>query len=526
MVRVTRSRILSAGLIALALAAAGCGASSATGTGSAGGSGGSAANVSTLVIANAVKVDTLDPEANSVNESIWLDQNLYSRLLQPNATGTALLPDLATSWTIGGNGLTYTFHLRPDARFSNGSPVTASDVVYSIERSRKYAGGWGFLLTAVKAITAPNARTIVITLSQPHAPLLADLAMYAYSVLPEQLVKSEGTAFFQHPVGSGPFKVTSYSPDSEVDLARNPYFYGTRPKISKVRVLIVPDDNTRVLMLESKKADVIENPPGNLVSQIDKTPGLSVQLFPSTRVDFIQLDEHFKPFKSQLVREALNYAINRTAIVQLAYQGHATAGASFLPYKMKFFDTSITPYPYNPAKARQLLKQAGYPHGFNSFLITVSGDVAGQAEAIVIKQELAAVGINVAIQSYELLTAYNKEDNGHSEMGERYWTNDIIDPDEVATFGADCQGGANAFNSYWCDPQANKLVSQARAELSDSKRQQLYDQIQQIVYQQSPFVVLDYSPYRYGVGNWVHGFHVTPLGNYDLSLETLTVSGH
>jgi peptide/nickel transport system substrate-binding protein len=191
---------------------------------------------------------------------------------------------------------------------------------------------------------------------------------------------------------------------------------------------------------------------------------------------------------------------------------------------MEYFDSSLTPYPYNPTKAKQLLAQAGYPHGFSAFMITVSGDVAGQAEAVVVKSELAAVGINLSIQSYELLTAYAKEDGGHSELGERYWTNDIIDPDEVATFGADSQGGANAFNSYWSDSQANNLVDQARAELNSSTRQQMYDQIQQIVYQQSPFIVTDYSPYRYGVGNWVHGFHVTPLGNYDLSLETLTVT--
>ena len=510
---------IAGALLLLASTAAACSSGGAT----AGGSG--SATVSTLVIANAVRVDTLDPEANSVNESIWLDQNLYSRLLQPNASGTGLLPDLATSWNISKNGLTYTFHLR-SAKFSNGQPVTASDVVFSIDRSRKFAGGWGFLLTPVKTITAPDPRTVVITLSVPHAPLLADLAMYAYSIVPQNLVTKEGKAFFTHPVGSGPFYVTSYNPDSEVDLARNPYFYGPRPKVSKVRILIVPDDNTRVLMLESKRADVIENPPGNLTSQIDGTPGLHVDLFPSTRVDFVQLDEHFAPFKKLQVREALNYAINRSAIVKLAYQGDAIPGASFLPYKMQYFDSAIKPYPYDPAKAKQLLAQAGYPHGFNAFLITVSGDVAGAAEAVVLKSELAAVGINLSIQSYELLTAYDKEDGGHSELGERYWTNDIIDPDEVATFGADCQGGAFAFNSYWCNAQANKLVSQAREELNTAKRAQMYDQIQQIVYQQSPFIVIDYSPYRYGVGDWVHGFHVSPVGSYDLSLETLTVSSH
>jgi peptide/nickel transport system substrate-binding protein len=516
-----RLRTLSLGLIAIALSAAACSSSS---SGPSSGSG-PAAGDSTLVIANAVRVDTLDPEANSVNESIWMDQNLYSRLLQPNATGTALVPDLATSWTVAPDGLTYTFHLR-NAEFSNGSPLTASDVVFSIDRSRKFAGGWGFLLTAVKSITAPNAHTVVFTLSEKHAPLLADLAMYAYSIVPQKLVTSQGKAFFQHPVGSGPFYVTSYKPDSEVDLARNPHFYGTKPKISNVKYMIVPDDNTRVLMLQSKKADIIENPPGNLTSQIDKTPGLHVNLFPSTRVDFIQLDEHFAPFKKQLVREAINYAIDRKAIVKLAYQGDAVQGASFMPYHMEFYDNSIQPYPHDAAKARKLLAQAGYPHGFKAFMITVSGDVAGQAEAVVVKSELAQVGINLSIQSYELLTAYAKEDGGHSEFGERYWTNDIIDPDEVATFGADCKGGANAFNSYWCSTQATKLVGEARSELSDSARQGLYSQIQQIIYTQSPFIVTDYSPYRYGVGSWVKGFHVTPLGNYDLSLEDLTVAQH
>jgi peptide/nickel transport system substrate-binding protein len=528
MLRAFRPRILSAGLVALALAAAGCGGSSGTtsSSGGSGASGGTTATLNTLIIANAVKVDTLDPAQNSVNESIWMDQNLYSRLLQPNATGTGLLPDLATSWDISKNGLTYTFHLRPDAQFSDGTPVTAQDAAYSIIRSKNTSGGWGFLLTAVKKVTATDAHTLKITLTQPHAPLLADLAMYAYSIVPEKLVKAQGKAFWQHPVSSGPFMITSYSADSEIDLARNPHFYGTKPKISKVKIMIVPNDNTRVLMLQSKKADIIENPPGNLVSEINKTPGLSVQLFPSTRVDFIQLDQHYKPFKNLYVRQALNYALDRSAIVKLAYQGHAIAGSSFMPYKMQYWNSSLQPYPYNVAKAKQLLAKGGYPHGFKTFLITVSGDVAGQAEAVVVKSQLAAVGINVDIQSYELLTAYNKEDGGHSQMGERYWTNDIIDPDEVATFGADCKGGANAFNSYWCSAQATKLVNQGRAELNSAKRQQMYAQIQQIVYQQSPSLVIDYSPYRYGVGGWVKGFHVTPLGNYDLSLETLTVSQH
>src|SRR5207248_4439526 len=133
-----RSRLLSAGVVALALTATACGGSSSSSGGSNGTQG--SGTLSTLVIANAVKVDTLDPEANSVNESIWLDQNLYSRLLQPNPTGTGLLPDLASSWDIAKDGLTYTFHLRTDANFSDGSPLTSSLVVHSITRPRILSG--------------------------------------------------------------------------------------------------------------------------------------------------------------------------------------------------------------------------------------------------------------------------------------------------------------------------------------------------------------------------------------------------
>jgi peptide/nickel transport system substrate-binding protein len=144
----------------------------------------------------------------------------------------------------------------------------------------------------------------------------------------------------------------------------------------------------------------------------------------------------------------------------------------------------------------------------------------------VIKDELAKLGISVDIRTYELLTAYAKEDGGHSQMGQRYWTNDIIDPDEVTTFAVDPKGGANAFNTYWSNSRATKLVHQARAERNSARRASMYKEIQKIVYQESPFLVLDYSPYRYARGKWVHGFHASPLGNYNLSLLSLTVDGH
>lgn len=484
-----------------------------------------ASPVDTLIIANPVKVDTLDPQVSSVNESIWLDQTLYSRLVQADPTGTKIVPDLATTWTISPDKLTYTFKLR-DAKFSDGSTVTASDVKYSIDRANKYDGGWGFLITAVKEITAPDAKTVVVKLSKPHAPLLADLAMYAFSALPQKLVEAQGDKFFTHPVGSGPFVVSAYAPDTEVDLKRNDNYYGTKPKISNVKIKIVTNDNTRVLDLQSGNVDVIENPPGNLTAQINANAKLKVDLFPSTRVDFIQLSTKDKYFSHVKVRQAVRYAIDLDQMNKLAYQGAGVPATSFMPYKMLYWNDALPKPAVDLAKAKSLLAEAGFPNGFTTNLITVSGDAAGQAQAVVIKDSLSKIGITVDIESYELVTAYGKEKTGNYGIGERYWTNDIIDPDEVVTFGVDVKAGSMSFDTYWSDPTATKLTNDARSETDPAKREAIYKQIQQIVNDQTPYLPLIYPPYRYASGKWVNGFNVSPLGNYNDSLLTLTVDKH
>ena len=528
---VTGSLVLSACGSSSSSSASSTGSSSSA-AGSSSGSGSSSAAapaatspVDTLIIANPVKVDTLDPQVSSVNESIWLDQTLYSRLVQADPTGTKIVPDLATTWTISPDNLTYTFKLR-DAKFSDGSPVTAADVKYSIDRAKKYDGGWGFLITAVKEITAPDAKTVVVKLSKPHAPLLADLAMYAFSALPQKLVEAQGDAFFTHPVGSGPFVVSAYAPDTEVDLKRNDNYYGTKPKISNVKVKIVTNDNTRVLDLQSGNVDVIENPPGNLTAQINANPKLKVDLFPSTRVDFIQLSTKDKYFSNVKVRQAVRYAVDLDQMNKLAYQGAGVPATSFLPYKMLYWNDALPKPAVDLAKAKSLLAEAGFANGFTTNLITVSGDAAGQAQAVVIKDSLSKIGITVNIESYELVTAYGKEKTGNYGIGERYWTNDIIDPDEVVTFGVDVTAGSKSFDTYWSDPTATKLTNEARSETDPVKREAIYKQIQQIVNDQTPYLPLIYPPYRYASGKWVNGFNVSPLGNYNDSLLTLTVDKH
>lgn len=516
-------------LTAATLAVAACGSSSSTKSTpktSAAGTAAAAATsaVDTLKIANAVAVDTLDPEVSSANESIWLDQNLYSRLVKTDPGGTKIEPDLASSYDTSTDGLTYTFHLR-QAKFSDGSPITAADVVYSFKRARAYDGGWGFLVTPVTDVTAPDASTVVFTLKEKHAPMLADLAMYAFSVLPQKAVEAD-KQFFTHPITSGPFTVSHYDANALVTLTANPDYYGTKPKIKTVDISIVTSDNTRVLQLQAGTVDVIENPPGNLLKQIGANPKLKVDLFPSTRVDFMQLPLKTKPFDNEKVRQAVHKALDLTEMNNLAYQGNARVANSFFPYQMLDWNGSLKPASVDVAGAKALLAQAGMPNGFATNLITVSGDAAGQSQAIVVKDDLAKIGINVTIQSYDLSTAYAKEKTGTGGMGLRYWTNDIIDPDEITTFAADVTAGSSSFDTFWSDPTATGLVNKARSESDPTARAAEYGQIQQIVSDQAPYVPLAYPPYRYANGSWVKGFAVSPLGNYNDSLLSLTVDKH
>lgn len=525
-----RVRVTLGGALALALALSACGGSGGTGSEATSGRsstpGGTSA-VDTLKIANAVAVDTLDPIVASANESIWLDQNLYARLVQTDPTGKDIVPDLAEKWDISKDKLTYTFHLRPGLKFADGTPVTAQDAKWSIERARSgEASAWGFLITPVTDIAATDVQTLTIKLSTPHAPLLADLAMYAYAVLPQKAIEADKDFFKKTPYGAGPFKVTSLSPQSSVVLTRNDNYWGHKPKISTVEVSIVTDDNTRLLQLQGGQVDVIENPPGNVLKQIAANPKLRVDLFESTRVDFVSLPLKSKPLGNVKVRQAIKAALDLGRMNTLAYQGNAKPATTFFPYKMLFWDASVQEPKQDLEKAKQLLAEAGFPKGFTIPLIAVSADAAGQAQAVVIKDDLEKIGITVDIQSFELSTAYDKQRPGTNGMGMRYWTNDIIDPDEVATFGADGGGGANAFNSYWKDPAVTEMVKMARSETDDTKRAKLYAQIQAAIVDQVPFIPLAYAPFRYASGKWVEGFKVSPLGNYNDSLLTLTVAEH
>ena len=283
-------------LAALALVLTACGSSSSSGSGT------SAApqRGGNLTIARNEDILSLDPTAISDNASIWANEQTYETLYTVAPNGKTLVPELATSYTVSPDKLTWTFKLRADAKFSDGSPLTAKDVAFSINRARKSTQGLGYIDAAIKNVTALNSDTVVITGKHPWAPMLADVALFVNGVMPANFGGKSEAAFFAHPLGSGPFMFQSWSKGASLVLARNPNYYQTgKPYLDSVTYTNVPEDATRSMQLQGGTVQVDALPAWSFISSFKSMPGVQVKLYPSSRVDLLLMNEHVKPYQGR-----------------------------------------------------------------------------------------------------------------------------------------------------------------------------------------------------------------------------------
>src|SRR5712691_749498 len=252
-------RTLGAAAAALALLAAACsgggGGNKPTPTAGAVHRGGD------LIIARTADSQTMDKTQMFDNESIWIVTNLYEMLYEAAPDGKSLVPWLATGYDLSSDQLTWTFHLRPGVKFHNGAPLTAADVKFSLDDARSKDSAWGFIDAAIDQITAPTASTVVIHTKYPWAPLLADLALFGNGIIPKDYAGQTKEQFYQHPIGTGPFKWDHWTKGQELKLVKTPdYWQKGKPYLDSVTWTNVPDDNTRILQLKGGQAGVDEFP--------------------------------------------------------------------------------------------------------------------------------------------------------------------------------------------------------------------------------------------------------------------------
>ncbi len=518
----SRALALAAPLIlGVFLAACGSGGSSSGSTSSAS-EAGKPVQGRVLKFARAEDADVgLNPINAPSNGSIFIITQIFDQLVEMGQ-GSEVEPGLASSWEKSTDGLSWTFHLR-EASFSNGEPVTAEDVKFSIERfaNPKINVSYPALGEAIKDVQVVDPHTVIVHLKHVNGALLDDLAMFASSIEPKKVVEKLGDkAFSEHPVGSGPFMVTEYTRGQKTVLARNPHYWRTgQPLLDGVVFEFVPDANTRVLKLRSGETDVAAAIPYNQVASLSGTEGIAIEVAKALSWQSIFLNTTKPPLGDIKVRQALNYATPKEQILKTVLYGNAQIANSMIP-PLKYWDASVKAYPFEIEKAKKLMSESSAPKGFRLELLIPSGDPVEQQIAEVLKAEWAKIGVNVDIVQRELGALESGWFEGKGGMAATFeggtLSSDTLSDDEITGLTLNPAAGLHSLGTYYNNPKVNKLLEEAGGTLSEEKRAKDFAEVQQIAMEDAPAVPLFFTKSVTGVRSNVKDFQTYPIGWWPL----------
>jgi peptide/nickel transport system substrate-binding protein len=463
---------------------------------------------------------TFDPIKTIQNADIWVLNNMNALLVRANREANQIIPDLAESWDISDDGLEYTFHLR-EAKFSDGSPVTAQDAVFSLTRLRDDPESVQSAIYQIMAeISAPDERTVVIKLSEPSAPFLATLAMFSAAILPEKAVTERGEEFGTEPVGAGAFQLEQWRRGEVVKLERNEHYWEEGlPRLEGVEWHQIADDNTRILKVQAGELDAAIFIPFNRVADLDADPDINVHLDPSTREDHLLLNHEHEWLGNKNVRKALNMAIDVDSIVEVVTFGYGTPANSYIPAGALYYNPDNPNYSYDPEKARAMLEAEGAADMALNIIVDAGNEVEEQI-GVLLKDQFGKVGVNLEIRKVDPGQIWDMYVAGDYDTSIAYWTNDIIDPDQKSTFSLGMDENLNYWTRY-DNQQVADLVAQGRVELDPEKRREIYYEIQRIAKDDVHWIDLYYSPYRNISRSNVQDFFQNPLGRF--MLETTSI---
>jgi peptide/nickel transport system substrate-binding protein len=447
----------------------------------------------TLVYATGVDAQTLDPQFITDIPTFRVAGAIYEALTAQDENGK-IIPGLASSWSVSDDKRTWTFKLRPNVFFHDGTPFNAQAVKFTFDRIANPATGSPrkSSLDAVEAMAVVDDLTFRITTKAPFAPLLAQLSAYNLYILSPTQVQKEGANFKRAPAGTGPFKFHSWQPGERLTVVRNDKYWGEKPRLDGVEFRVVPEDSARTLLLLGGQVDVISGLPSVMVKRMQTLDKVKVVRKTGYRTIFLGMNLAVKPFDDLRVRQAVAYAVNKQALVQGVMSGVGTLGGSFESSVIQGSDKSLQPYPFDVAKAKKLLADAGYPNGFATDFFVPTGlynmdRQLGEA----IQGQLAAVGIKANIVAPEISAYLNTLTQAKAPLfigGKGSPTGDM-DFTQALSHGSG--GRMNHFNLK--NPEVDKLIAQQRVTVEPKARGKVLDELQELVYRETPHVTLYYE---------------------------------
>jgi peptide/nickel transport system substrate-binding protein len=508
--------------------------SSSTSSGSsspAAGSAGTPKKGGTLVIGMEAEISSFDPAVMTGTSTFRPVSSMFDMLVNLYGAESSLKPDIAASWDVAADAQSVTMKLQPNMKFHDGTAVDAAAVVFSFERmlntkDPNYFGPYAFppfFYPTYKSSTVVDPLTVKFELTQPDATFLSALAWNTASMVSPTAAKASGKDFSSKPVGAGPFKFVSWDKNVKTTMARFDDYAGGAPLLDQIIWKPIVEEAARFNQLLSGEVDFIVSIDPQFVPQVQSNPDLQLIQGPSLHTWWVYLNTHEEHLKDKRVRQALNYGVNKDSLIKNILHDTAVSSRCWCWPNTWAYEPDVTQYPYDPAKAKDLLSQAGYANGFDlEYLVPESGSgmVAPKEIATAMQADLKKIGVNLKITtmewiSYLAATAKGLDDVNGKQFGmsQESWMNPVDDPGLWVEFESVAMppGGGNV--GYYENSQYADLLAKARTTIDQTQRATSYKQAQKLFADDAPWIFMFHSNFVTAARKNVQGIVLNPDQN-------------
>ncbi len=467
----------------------------------------------TLTWVQAADVTSLDPHVGKETPAVAVTSQIFDTLLIMDENNEPS-PCLAESYEQI-DETTWKFKLREDVKFHDGEPMTAEDVVFSINRA-KNSNYVSYVVDAISEITADGDYEVTIKTKEPYSPLLASLTVPFTAIVPKHVVEADEEAFQLNPVGTGAYKFTEWKQGEYVKMEANADYWQGAPKTQNLVMKVVPEAAQRVIAIETGEADLAYGVSANDAKRVEEDENLQLFRGASQSVTYLTVNGNNDKFSDPKVRQAIRYAIDKNTIVETMLYGSGEAADSVIPPNAFGFSENVVKYEFDLEKAKQLMKESKYPNGFDCTL-SVTDDSLKNEICQVIQSQLKEIGINCSIQTREYGTWIDELGTGSHELSLSGWV--CVTGDADYTYYSlfhSTQTGYPGNDAFLKDAEVDKLIEAGRKTADPEKRQEYYDQLETLLGDVCPYVPLYYDSVNVGATQNVKNFTVDPNGYHRL----------
>ena len=445
----------------------------------------------TIIFAQGADVTSFDPHVGKETPAVAVTNHIYDTLVDVNQETGEIIPQIAQSWEQI-DDTTYRFHIREGLKFHNGEDLTAEDVKFSLD-----------------------SYTVTVTTDAPYAPALRNLAVPFAAIVPMDYVSANPDILKTAPVGSGPYKFVSWSQNDSVKLEAYDEYYAGEPKTKNLVMKVIPEAAQRTIALETGEVDIAYDLLRSDARRVSEARDLTLYEIPSLSCYYITFNMNKAPFDNKLVRQALSMAIDRQLLVDTVNGGSGeVANALVAPAVFGYYNPGD--YEYNPEKAKQLLKEAGYPNGF-SCTLWVNNNQERVEMCQAIQEMFREIGIDCRVEVLEFGAFISRTTAGEHDMGYFGWVTSTKDADYTYySLEHSSQQGAAGNRSFTNDAKVDELVEIGRTSSDQDARLEAYKELAIYLKDLSNNAPIIYTTLNAGASNKVEGFEPDPIGYHKL----------